>query len=99
MRKLLIIPLIVFGLGINNLSAQKTEPIDEKTNTVLFGYISNHSDEFFSVIRYIENHNMKVIDYCQEERLILVQLNERNKDYTELFNECYLKTDKIKKNR
>jgi len=104
MRKFLIIPLIILGLGINNLSAQKTESVAEKTNTVLFGYISNNSDDFFSVIKYIESKHMKVIDYCQEERLLFVQLNRKYKDYTRLFNKieknfdgtCYFKSTENK---
>ena len=104
MKKLLIIPLLILGLNINNLSAQKTMPSAEKLNTVLFGYISNNSDEFFSVIRYIESQNMTVVDYCQEEYLLFVQLNDKNKDYTRLFNDieknftgtCYFKSTENK---
>ena len=104
MRKLLIIPLLILGIGINNLSAQKVEPIAEKTNTVLFGYVSTKPNDFSLVIRFIESHNMKVIDYCQEECLLFVQLNEKNKDHTDLFNDieknftgtCYFKSTENK---
>ena len=79
-------------------------PSAEKLNTVLFGYISNNSDEFFLVIRYIESQNMTVVDYCEEECLLFVQLNDKNKDYTRLFNDieknftgtCYFKSTENK---
>lgn len=93
----LLLPLFAFSQRTDNII---TSTIDEKQNTVLFGYISDQADEFFLVKRFLESLNIKVIDYCEEECLFFVLLNEENKDYTQLFDKiekkfngtCYFKS-------
>jgi hypothetical protein len=95
MKKLSI--LLAFFL-ITSISAQaNTSP------TLLFGYVSDNVEDYYEVMDYLEGINLTVIDYCEQERLIYVQLNEEYKDFAFLFEQiesffggkCYTKKGDI----
>lgn len=76
----------------------------EKENTCLFGFISDNAEEYSQVIDYLKVIGIKVISNCEEEYLIYVKLNNKYKDYTDLFAQienrflgtCYYKSQENK---
>jgi hypothetical protein len=93
MKKLLIFTSLLFLFLFSN--AQKQE-------TVLFGYTSTVENEFYDVIEYCEILKVKVIDYCESESLIFVDLNNQYTEPIGLFLEleqvfsglCWYKSEK-----
>ena len=71
--------------------------------TLLFGYVSENVEDYYEVMDYLGEMNLTVIDYCEHERLIYVQLNEEYKDFAFLFEQiesfyggkCYTKKGEI----
>jgi hypothetical protein len=88
---LFLVFLCVFQLKANN------------PNTLLFGYISEDPSTYYEVIDYLADIDIEVIEFCEEEKLICVQLTEEYKDFAILFEEleryfggkCYQKNGKI----
>ncbi|MBN2729612.1 MAG: hypothetical protein JXR53_10350 [Bacteroidales bacterium] len=77
MKKTLFFLSLVFVFLFSN--AQKQE-------TVMFAYSSSESD-FLELVDYCEVLNVNVIDYCETEKLIFVNLNNQFNEYTEFFDE------------
>lgn len=98
-RSTLFLVFIISSLSVFNQNVN-----EQKQKTCLFGYISEYGNEFEPVVSYLESINIKVINTCTEENLIYIQLNEKNKDYTSLFNlieenfsgKCYFKSEENK---
>lgn len=77
MKKILFFVSLIFVFLFVN--AQKQE-------NVLFAY--NSSENAFSkVIEYCVILNVEVIEYCEAERLIFVNLNNQFEEYAEFFDE------------
>lgn len=89
MKKLILALLFFFTIMFS--CAQKEEPLHD--NAVLIGYISSSDEEFINVVWFIDNLNNKVIDICQEDGLILLEVCEEWKDVYELMKEIEKKFD------
>ncbi|MFH2095374.1 MAG: hypothetical protein ABIJ16_06710, partial [Bacteroidota bacterium] len=67
----------------------------------LFGYVSDNPEEFIHVIKFLDSSGIEVLSTCKEEGLIFVTLNQRFKDYPDLFMKieqnfegtCFYKSD------
>lgn len=92
-----IILTLIFILTAMFGFSQKEEPLHD--NAVLIGYIGTSEEDFINVVWFIDNLNNKVIDICQEDGLILLEVCEEWKDVYELMKkieeefdgECYYK--------
>ena len=57
----------------------------QEQKTVMFAYSSGESD-FIKVVDYCKVLNVNVIDYCETEKLIFVDLNNQYRGYAEFFD-------------
>lgn len=89
-KKIILMLIFVFVMVISAFS-QKEEPLHD--NAVLIGYIGTSEEDFINVVWFIDNLNNRVIDICQEDGLILLEVCEEWKDVYELMKEIEKKFD------
>ncbi len=58
----------------------------QKQETVLFAYNSS-IDDFGKIMIYCEELNVIVIEYCEDEKLVYINLNNQYTEYSEFFME------------